>query len=262
MELQDFINLVARKRKIVFGIVALFIILGAGVIAVQRFKYSSKSQLLVVQEYNRTIDAYTASKSNEYLSSVLANVVVSNSFFTKVMEAGFSINAGYFGDNTKDQMKEWSRTVSAKSINDSGIISVVVYHPDRAQAEKIDRAINHVLMTQNAAYHGSGESVKVRLIDQPITSTLPVRPNIILTMSLAIALGFVTSLVYIYLTPNVALRAPHNYGQHAPYRRPTPEASDGKPLQDFIGEGGYLEETKPLAPEEIAQLGNMRNLIK
>jgi capsular polysaccharide biosynthesis protein len=256
MELHDFINLVARKRKTVFGIIALFIILGAGIIAVQRFKYSSKSQLLVVQEYNRTVDAYTASKSNEYLSSVLANVVVSNSFFTKVTEAGFDINTSYFGDNTKDQMKEWNRTVSAKSISDSGIISVVVYHPDRSQAEKIDRAINHVLMTQNAAYHGSGDTVKVRLIDQPITSTLPVKPDIFLTMALAIALGFVTSLIYIYLAPTPALRTAHRYGQHAPYRH-GPESN-----QDMIGEGGYIEDVAPLSPEELVRQGNMRNLLK
>lgn len=254
MELHDFINLVARKRKTVFGIIALFIILGAGIIAVQRFKYSSKSQLLVVQEYNRTVDAYTASKSNEYLSSVLANVVVSNSFFTKVTEAGFNINTGYFGDNTKDQMKEWNRTVTAKSINDSGIISIVVYHPDRSQAEKIDRAINHVLMTQNTAYHGSGDAVKVRLIDQPITSTLPVKPNILLTIGLAIALGFVTSLIYIYLAPTPALRSPHRYGQHSSYRHESE--------QDMIGEGGYLEDIAPLSPEELIQQGNMRNLLK
>jgi uncharacterized protein involved in exopolysaccharide biosynthesis len=80
MEFNDFIQLIARKRKTILGVIALFIVIGAGVIAVQRFKYSSKSQLLVVQEYNQTVDAYTASKSNEYLSSVLASVVVSNSF--------------------------------------------------------------------------------------------------------------------------------------------------------------------------------------
>lgn len=277
MEFHDFINLVARKRKTIFGIIAIFILLGIGVIAVQRFKYSSKSQLLVVQEYNQNIDAYTASKSNEYLSSVLANVVSSNSFFTKVLESGFEINAGYFGDTPKDQMKQWQKTVNTKSINDSGIIAVTAYHPNRDQAEKIDRAINHVLMTQHTAYHGSGEAVKVRLIDQPITSSFPVKPNIPLTIGLAIVLGFIAGLVYVYLTPPIKLPSPHYYGQHAKhinhnginssvrsYNEPAFEGHYNSSLNnDLIGEGGYNDELENMpSVEELARQANIRNILK
>jgi len=276
MELHDFINLVARKRKTIFGIIAIFILLGIGVIAVQRFKYSSKSQLLVVQEYNQSVDAYTASKSNEYLSSVLANVVSSNSFFTKVLESGFEIDASYFGDNPKDQMKQWQKTVNAKSINDSGIIAINAYHPNRDQAEKIDRAINYVLMTQNTAYHGSGDSVKVRLIDQPITSSFPVKPNIFLTLGIAIALGFIAGLIYVYLTPPTKLPSPHYYGQHAKhvqtehatgtnnYDNFTMETFDSLALDnDLIGEGGYNDEIENrISVEDLARQANMRNVLK
>ncbi|MCX6793025.1 MAG: Wzz/FepE/Etk N-terminal domain-containing protein [Candidatus Falkowbacteria bacterium] len=276
MELHDFINLVARKRKTIFGIVAIFILLGIGVIAVQRFKYSSKSQLLVVQEYNQNIDAYTASKSNEYLSNVLASVVSSNSFFTKVLESGFDIDASYFGDNPKDQMKQWQKTVSAKSINDSGIIAITAYHPNRDQAEKIDRAINYVLMTQNTAYHGSGDAVKVRLIDQPITSSYPVKPNIFLTLGIAIALGFIAGLVYVYLTPLTKLPSAHYYGEHAKHVHADQLASvrsHGQfPVEafdnilidnDLIGEGGYNDEIENIpSAEELARQASMRNILR
>ena len=247
MEFHDFLHLLSKKRKTIYGIIALFLLLGIAVIAVQRFKYSSKSQLLVVQEYDRSVDAYTASKSNEYLSSVLADVVVSNSFFTKVMESGFEVNGSYFGDTTKDQMKEWNRTVSARSINDSGIISVTVYHPNRAEAEKIDRAINYVLMTQNTAYHGSGDAVKVRLIDQPISSSFPVRPDIALTLGLAIALGFLASLVYIYLTPPANAFVPHQYGQRAAY---VPHQEQSMPERISVAPVFFAEPAQGQFPEE------------
>lgn len=278
MELNDFINLVSRQRKTIFGIIAIFILLGVGVIAVQRFKYSSVSQLLVVQEYSQNVDAYTASKSNEYLSSVLASVVTSNSFFSKVLESGFDIDANYFGSNPKDQMKQWTKTVTAKSINDSGIISVSVYHPDRLQAEKIDRAVNYVLMTQNTAYHGSGDSVKVRLIDQPITSNFPVKPNIFLTIGIAIVLGFIAGLIYIYLTPTVNLPT-HRYGQHASYSHPQPnnvsqisndqgnflsQNFDNQIVEnDLIGEGGYNNElNNRLSVDDLYRQASMRNVLK
>lgn len=199
MEFNDFLQLIGKKRKTIYGVMALFLMLAVAVIAVQRFKYSSSSQLLVVQEYNGAVDAYTASKSSEHLSSVLASVVRSNSFFTKVMATGPSINSAYFGSSPESQIKEWGKTVSAQSINDSGIIAVNVYHPDRLEAEKIAGVVNYVLMTQHSAYDGAGESVKVRLIDQPVTSRIPVKPNIPLIIGSSLIFSFIFSLIYIYL---------------------------------------------------------------
>lgn len=206
MEFRDFLSLISEKRKAVWGFMALFLMLGALLVAVQKFQYSSKSQLLVVQQNNQLLDAYAASRSNEYLSGILASVISSNSFYTKVMESNFGIDKAYFGDNTRDQMEIWSRTVKARNVNDSGIISIVVYHPDRAQAEKIVSAVNYVLMTQHASYHGAGQSVKVRLIDQPVTSSFPVKPNIPLVAVSSLALGVLVSLIYIYLSVPPAAR--------------------------------------------------------
>ncbi len=97
-------------------------------------------------------------------------------------------------------MKEWNKTVSAKNINDTGIIAVTIYHPNRMEAQKIAGAVNYVLMTQYSAYVGAGDTVKVRLIDQPISSTIPVKPNIPVILGSMVALGLLTSLVYIYLS--------------------------------------------------------------
>ncbi len=222
MDLQYFLQLVKQKRKIIFGVVALFIIVAAIAVAFQPFKYSSDSQLLVVQErQGMVVDAYTASKSSEHLSRVLASVVSSNSFFTKVTTTSPSINQEYFGSSPKDQIKEWGKTVSAKHINDTGIIAISVYHPNRAEAEKIAAAVNYVLMTQHSAYDGGGDTVKVRLIDQPVTSNYPVQPNIILIGSLALILGLITGLMYVYLfaeanTPKTIFSPLQNFAPQVP----------------------------------------------
>lgn len=206
MDFPIFLQLIRQKRKTVFGIIALFLVIAAVFVAFQRFKYSSKSQLLVVQEHSGVVDAYTASKSSEHLSSVLASVVGSNSFFTKVTTNSPSINVAYFGSTPKEQIKEWRSTVKAQSINDSGIIAITIYHPNRGEAEKIAGAVNYVLMTQHSAYDGAGEAVKVRLIDQPVTSSIPVKPNLILITITALFLGFVVSLMYIYVMAEGSLR--------------------------------------------------------
>ena len=54
---------------------------------------------------------------------------------------------------------------------------------------------------QHAAYDGANDAVKIRLIDQPVSSSFPVQPNIPLILGLAVALGFVSSLIYVYLSP-------------------------------------------------------------
>jgi capsular polysaccharide biosynthesis protein len=200
MELRHFLQLVKNRRKVIFGIMALFVIVAAIAVAFQSFKYSSESQLLVVQERQGiVVDAYTASKSSEHLSRVLASVVTSNSFFTKVIAISPTINMDYFGTTPQDQIKEWGKTVYAKNLNDTGIIAISVYHPNRSEAEKIAGAVNYVLMTEHGAYDGGGDTVKVRLIDQPVTSNYPVNPNLIVIGSLAVFLGLITGLIYVYL---------------------------------------------------------------
>jgi len=155
---------------------------------------------LVIQNFSNP-DPYLASKSTEYLSNILAKVIYSNSFFENVLESGYYINKNYFGQTVKEQMKIWAKTVSAKSMNDSGIIALNIYHTDRSQTELINRAVVFTLQTKHGLYHGGGENVSIKVIDEPITSNYPVKPNLVLNFGLALALGLVFSLIYIYLFP-------------------------------------------------------------
>lgn len=249
MELQNFLQLVQRKRKIIFGIVALFLIVAAVAVAFQPFKYSSQSQLLVIQErQGMVVDAYTASKSSEHLSRVLASVVTSNSFFTKVITTSPSISTDYFGSTPKDQIKEWGKTVSAKHVNDTGIIAITVYHPNQTEAEKIAAAVNYVLMTQHSAYDGGGDTVKVRLIDQPVTSKYPVQPNVVLIGSLALILGLITSLIYVYLFADANMPK-QNYSPLQNFISQSPVVE--QPKQSVYQHKQYFAPAHPNLPEEV-----------
>lgn len=297
MEFKSFLTILSRKRKTVYGVMALFLVLAIALIAVQRFKYSAESQLLVVQEYSGVVDAYTASKSSEHLSSVLASVVSSNSFYTKVITTSPSINTAYFGSNPKDQVREWGNTVKAQSINDSGIIAITVYHPDKTEAEKIAGAVNYVLMTQHSAYDGAGEAVKVRLIDQPIASSFPVKPNVPLILLTSVVLAGIFSVMYIYLVsdpyqasglrrevvqiPAVSQPTTQTYNQPANSLRD--EHSERPVAQQDLGYRAFTspygqreqvsvrENTQPQPSfdrvnnnssfDDISQQGNMRNIL-
>ncbi|HRH32982.1 MAG TPA: Wzz/FepE/Etk N-terminal domain-containing protein [bacterium] len=292
MEFHEFITLIRKKRKVILGIISLFVLIGVAVVAVQKFKYSSSSQLLVVQENQGSLDAYTASKSTEHLSSVLVSVIRSNSFYTKVMSSSPGINSAYFGTNSRDQIKEWGKTVSARSVNDTGIIAISVFHPDRSEAEKIAGAVNYVLMTQHGAYDGAGDAVKVRLIDQPVTSSFPVKPNIPVTFGLALMLGFMTGLIYVYIFPenysqqkqhsldfeniiqshipnfNASLQNQAGYQQRTP--SPIPQTQYSRdPISPYGNRATvsmnyqkeYIPEEEVNDPNLILRQGNMHNII-
>lgn len=200
MEFNDYLSLIFKRKGTIALFVFIFVILAIILSLIQPFKYGSSSQVLVIQNSSNP-DPYLTSKSTEYLSNILAKVVYSNSFFENVLDSGYYVDKNYFGETIKDQMKIWSKTISAKAVNDSGIISLTVYHTDRSQAELINRAVAYTLQTKHGLYHGGGENVSIKVIDEPITSNYPVQPNLILNFGLALVLGLVFSLAYIYLFP-------------------------------------------------------------
>jgi len=200
MELTTFLKLLERRQKTIWSFIIIFLIISLIFTFSQPLKYSSKAKLLVIQSASGA-DPYTVSKSNEYLGNLFSQVVYSSSFFDLVTSSQFNINKDYFTNNSAKQMKIWEKTVSAKNQGDTGIVSVIVYHPDPYQAQQIALAVNDVLMNKNFNYQGLGDLVKVNVIDQPIISNYPVKPNVILNTCLALFGGLVFSLFYLYLLP-------------------------------------------------------------
>jgi len=181
----------------------IFLAIGLGLTMLQPFKYGAESNALVVLSNPNGADPYSIDRSNQYLGNVLAKVIVSGSFYEEVMNSGFNIERSYFSEdsNAMKEIKEWNKTVGAKSLLDSGIIQINVSHPDKYQTEQIARAINYVLITKHQAYDGTGNNVAIKIIDKPVVSSLPVSPNIFLNLSFSLLLGLLTAVAYIYLFP-------------------------------------------------------------
>lgn len=201
MDFQEFLKVVGGKKQTIVSVVLLFLALTAVLTFIQPFKYSSQTKILVVQTAPDGIDPYQVAKANEYVANTLSKVIISNSFFSEVLNTGFNINKSYFPVDPRKQLIEWKNTVSANSSNNSGIIDIIVFHRDKYQADQIIRGINTVLKEKHQYYHGSGDQVNVRIIDQPFSSNFPVKPNIPVNFATGIALGLIFALSYIYLFP-------------------------------------------------------------
>lgn len=197
-------NIFKNWRNIVI-ITLIFAILASIVTFSQPLKYGSTMRLLVVQEYSSLTDPFAASKSTQYLSDILSEVVYSTSFLNEVLNSGFSIEDNY-SQNEQKRKKQWEKTVTAKPINDTGIIVITAYHTDRMQAEQIARAVSYTLRTKHTLYHGGGEKVSVRVIENAITSNWPVKPNIINNFVLALVFGVIFGSGFVYLFPGYKIR--------------------------------------------------------
>lgn len=206
MEMYEIIKFLKRK----WPTVAVFV-LGTASLAflfsiVQPQKYRAEQRFLVVQTYAEDVDPYAASRSTEYLTNLLSEVMYSQSFMNQVFTAGFGVDKNSFPAQDKKLKKAWQKAIRTRVLGDTGILDVSVYHEDRYQAEQLALAVGQVLRTKNSQYHGRGRAVQIQIIDQPIVSLRPEQPNILLNTAAGAVLGLMAGLAFIYLFPKHAFR--------------------------------------------------------
>ena len=200
MEFNEFKNLVKKKKGTILSLSILLIVLVVIISLLSGLKYSAQSKLLVVQDTGNT-DAYAVSRSNEYLGNLLSQVVYSGSFFNLVINnPQYKVSQEYFSGTYSERLKLWRKTISTKTLSDTGIIEVSIYHPSPDQARLLSLAVNDVLINNNSNYHG-GSGVKVSVLDQPLVSNYPDQPNLVFNFVFALILGIFLSLIFIYLYP-------------------------------------------------------------
>jgi len=200
MEVKNFFAIIKNRGKIVFLIVLFFVVLATIVSLSQALKYRSSSRLLIIQD-NPSLDSYNLAKSNQYLGSLLTEAAYSGSFFELLSSSDSRIDWSYFGSNYKDQVKKWKETISVQNVGDTGIIQIDIYYPDQTQAKNISLAVNNLLIAKNGLYQNSGDNLKIKIIDQPILSSWPVKPNLLLNFITALILGTLFSFSYVYYFP-------------------------------------------------------------
>jgi capsular polysaccharide biosynthesis protein len=161
-------------------------------------EYSSTTRILITQELG-VVDAYTASRSAERIADDLANIVYTSTFFAKVMASGYNIDPTYFSDDEIARRKEWENAITASVSRSSGLLSITAYHPDVTQAEELAQAVAYILTTQGWTYT-SGGNITVQVVDDPLNSRYPVRPNLLVNGFSGLVLGLLGGAGYLLIT--------------------------------------------------------------
>ncbi len=179
---------------LMFGLLGL--VLSLVVSFVQPLRYASSARLLILQNVGASVDAYTASRSEERIADNLSTIIYTSTFFDEVLNAGFKIDKDVFPQDDTSARRAWKKTVDATVSRGSGLLTITAYHPDVRQAEQIVRAVAFVL-TDRVSEFTSGDNIKVRLIDAPLNSRWPVKPNIPANTASGFFLGAFVGMAYV-----------------------------------------------------------------
>lgn len=154
-------------------------------------KYRSDITILIIQKETNTA---SASRSVEYLSEIFSQVIFTELFLDDVLNSSLKIEKK-FSDDPGERKKQWEKEVQVEKISGAGILKISVFDRSMIESRKIARAIAQNFSENGQKYHGRKEVIEPKLIDGPITSSLPVSPNIFLNTALGLIIGFVGSVI-------------------------------------------------------------------
>lgn len=178
--------------------IILFAIVGGLLSATLSFlrplEYSSRVRLLVIQRGNVPGDAYNAIKSTEGISESLSEIMTTSSFLQKVL-AQDTVDRRTFRGDDRQKRKKWLKTIQPSVVRGTGFIDVVAYHTDPSQATEITKAVSGILISEGWQFVST--PIEVKMVDAPLESRFPVRPNFFTNAFVGLLLG--AAVGYLYL---------------------------------------------------------------
>lgn len=195
-------NSVKNHWVSILVVTLLTFVVSVVVTLLQPMEYRSTFTMLLIEK-DANLDGYAAAKSAERLSLSLGQIIPTASFADKVAgqlqdTPALKDNPLIFGD--EQQRRElWRRQVETRVFPDVGQVKVSVYQTDRPQAEAIANALSVSLLALGGDYLGGGKEVVFKIVEYPLTTKHPVRPNIPVNLLAGLLLGLGASLAYHFL---------------------------------------------------------------
>lgn len=159
-------KLLSLKNILTVGFIALLLgLLSFSISLWQTPRYKSTVKLLAV--FNQTnIDTYTASKTANYITGILGEVIYSDSFIDSVYKSDSNL-VNSLNTNPDKKQKQWKKMVKTKILDNKGIIIVDVFGDDRYQTNLLASDISYTIINQHGIYDGSADRVTIKMIDVP-----------------------------------------------------------------------------------------------
>lgn len=186
------VSLLKKKYKSVFGI-GLLVAIASGVLSLLfPLEYRADAQVLVISRARVGVDPYAAAKSAEQVGESLAQIIKTNDFYQKVVtQTTIPLDKSVFDGVTSERKKRklWEDMVDGSAVFGTGAVTVSVYHVNPDQAIAYANAITQILVERSWDY--VGQDVVVKVVNAPVATEWPARPNIPLNVVLGFMVGVV-----------------------------------------------------------------------
>ncbi len=170
---------------VVIGIVSVFILQ-------EPYKASVDFMLSSSQEGQ---DYYTATRSAEYMSRVLSEVIYSESFIKALTDTGI-VDENFLPRDKKMRLKEWSKMLSVKKNPELGLVNISFTGSNEREVSKIAQAVIVVLSEKGNALLGTeSEKIRVQLLSGPIVEGNPSSSLLSLITLVGLIIGIFLSFV-------------------------------------------------------------------
>jgi capsular polysaccharide biosynthesis protein len=186
---------IVKKWKLMVLFMTLGVALAVALSFLRPWEYTSSIRLLIVQKNTGTSDAYTVLKSAESIGENLSQVVRTSSFLDKILDKKYSVDKNFFPRKEYDRRKKWNRMIETQVSRGTGFLKITVYHQDKIQAHNMMRATANILIEEGWQYVGT--AMEMKLVDKPLESKFPARPNIFAHMFLGLFFGACAGVLYI-----------------------------------------------------------------
>ena len=155
-------------------------------------KYRADAQVFIIPSSGHGTDPYTAIKSTEKVAENIVHLVKTDDFYNKVIASGVGLDTAQFDTvSVRKRRKAWQKTIDARVIFGTGIVQISTYHTDQVQAKAYARAAANALSTRSIEY--VGQFVGVKLVNNPIVSRWPARPNLVINIVIGLLIGLLYS---------------------------------------------------------------------
>lgn len=167
---------------------------------VQPFEYRTDVRLLIIQKQSSGYDPYLSMKAADRIAQAFAEVILTSSFIQRVKESDFSIPEEFFAMDEIRAKQQWKHHVKVKTRPSSGLLEIQAYHKERDLSLKLASAIADVIVNQGSEYHGGGEDIVIKVVDAPVATKKPARPDIFFNVAVGAVVGILLSAIFLFLS--------------------------------------------------------------
>ncbi|OGH64413.1 MAG: hypothetical protein A2821_02745 [Candidatus Magasanikbacteria bacterium RIFCSPHIGHO2_01_FULL_41_23] len=186
-----------KQWKFIFLIGLFVAALSFGTTLLWPLKYRADAQVLIISKTRAGVDPYTVVKSAERIGENLVQIMKTDDFMQKVRAVeGLELDWSALDSlNERQRRRAWPRMVVSSVVYGTGMLNINVYHKNPEMAKQFAGAIGQALSGQ--AWEYVGGDVILKVVNSPIATRWPVKPNVLVNVGLGFAFGLLASGLFV-----------------------------------------------------------------